>query len=435
MSTDLGLAVAQAWQGSKNPTVPVGTPLDGAAVVLEVDSGDILALVSTPSISRQVLRDNPDALFADPLNQQLDVPWINRAIARPYPPGSIAKALILNGAVKLGKHSLDSLIECTGHLFPDKPNMFRCWIYKDYHTTHSAQLGGALTAPQALMVSCNIYFFTLGERLGPRGIVETYRMFGLGEPWNLGVGDEFMGYLGYGPPPSPGAIPPPARADNPGQVELYDAIQMGIGQGPVAWTPLHAADAYATLARAGARIRPHIVNEPTSPETRDLGLDPRAVKEAMTGLWNSVNEDPGTGNHLTMPDGRHVPHFNVPGVEVWGKTGTATAPTITVEETMPDRSPGAPANARVPNPLWGRALDPAIIREADGPQSTFTVSAGRRVLRWGDHSWFVVLVGRKGENRPLYAVAVMMEYAGSGGKVSGPIVNQIIWALRAEGYL
>jgi cell division protein FtsI/penicillin-binding protein 2 len=426
MSKDLGLAVAQTWQylpGQPNPTLPVGTALNGAAVVLEVDSGDILAMVSTPSIPRRLLKDDPGAVFDDPVNAELDVPWINRAISRPYPPGSIAKALILNGAVKLGKHSLDTLITCTGHLFPDKPNMFRCWIYKQHEGhTHSETLG-PLSAPQALMVSCNIYFFTLGQKLGPEGIVATYSMFGLGQPMNLGLGarEEFQGFLGSDDQGQP------RPASMPSGISIQDAIQMGIGQGPVAWTPLHAADAYATIARGGVRIRPHLVNDARSPETEDLGLDPRAVKEAMKGLWNSVNEDPGTGNHLTMPDQRHVPHFNIPGIEVWGKTGTATAPTIMVKPTRKDRS-----GAEVPDPMWDRGIEGSVIAEQS---ADYHPQAGRRVLRWGDHSWFVVLVGHKSDQRPLYAIAVMMEYAGSGGKVSGPIVNQIIHALMAEGYL
>ncbi len=222
MSPELGLAVAQEWHGHENPTVPLGTPLNGAAVVLEVDSGDILALVSTPSISRSRLLDHPEEFFEDPLNVEVDMPWLDRAIARPYPPGSIAKALILNGAVKLGKHSLDTHIDCTGHLFPDKPKMFRCWALKQFQTTHTIQLGHALSAPEALMVSCNIYFFTLGQKLGPADITNTYAMFVLGQRWNLGVGVEYEGEIGE-------RLPGGGRAP----LAIQDAIQMGIGQGPV----------------------------------------------------------------------------------------------------------------------------------------------------------------------------------------------------------
>ena len=150
----------------------------------------------------------------------------------------------------------------------------------------------------------------------------------------------------------------------------------------------------------------------------------------MQGLWNSINEDLGTGNHLSI-DGKHVPHFNAPGVMVWGKTGTATAPTIYVRETRTDPATGK----KVLDPLWAKGVESAAIAATLKDTPDFKLPAGTRALRWGDHSWFVVLVGTKAEGRPRYAIAVMMEYAGSGGKVSGPIVNQIIHALIAEGYL
>lgn len=410
MSPEFGLAVAQEWHGRENPTVPVGTHLNGAAVVLDVDSGEVLALVSTPALSRSTLRHNPESVSRDPLNREVDLPWLNRAIARPYPPGSIVKALILNGAVKLGRLNLADHIDCTGHLFPNEPNLFRCWIYKDprFRTTHTARLGHALSGAESLMVSCNIYYFTLGQRLGQQGIMDTYAMFGLGQRWNLGVGIEYEGSIG-GPGGRRG-------------LTIQDAIQMGIGQGPVDWTPLHAADAYATLARGGKRIVPRLVKG-ASPQVNDLDLDPAAVREALEGLSMSVNDPRGTGHHVDIQTGEgtvRVDHFSdLPGIKVWGKTGTAEAPRI---YQGPD------------DPLYEQAVEPSVIREAmRDPALAFP--SGKRVLRWGDHSWFVVLVGHASDHRPQYAIAVMMEYAGSGGKVSGPIVNQIIRALMTEGYL
>ncbi len=418
MSTDLGLAVAQPWHGKENPTVPIGTPLNGAAVVIDVDTGDVLAMVSTPTISREALREST-AVFTDPINKSVDLPWLDRSISRPYPPGSIAKALILNAAVKLGKTSLDTPIDCAGHLFPDQPKVFRCWIYKQFGMTHTSYFGHQLSAPEALMVSCNIYFYTLGQRLGPEGIAQAYRMFGLGDPIPLGLETPsggsplFLGYLGHR------ANNVATPASSPGIITPEDAIQMGIGQGPVAWTPLHAADAYATLARAGLRIRPHVIEAAGAPEPVNLNLDPRALEQALEGLKASANDERGTGHHLSLEGGVREPHFNAKGVQIWGKTGTATAPTIYVSQG---------------DPLYDRAFDPLTLgMQAD--DLTIRAPEGKRILRWGDHSWFVTLVGRAGENRPRYAISVMMEYAGSGGKVSGPIMNQIIHALIAEGYL
>lgn len=416
MSKELGLAVAQAWHHADHPendTVPDGTFLSGAAVVLEVDTGDILAMVSSPTIPRRLLHDDSDEFFKDPLNEKVEVPWLNRAIGRPYPPGSIVKALMLNAAVKLGKHDLDQPIDCTGHLFPNKPDQYRCWIYKTYGRTH-----GPLFAPDALMRSCNIYFFTVGQRLGPAGIVQAYRMFGVGDGWGLGVGPEFEGTVGTYIHRADGTL----ERDSEGRIRTTDpsnsdAIQMGIGQGPIAWTPLHAADAYATLARFGIRMKPHLIDSGALPETTDLHLDPRALKQGMEGLWKSVNEHDGTGNHVQFPDGSTVDHFNAPTVQVWGKTGTAEAPSITVK-------PG--------DPLYDQGVEVYV---EDRGVRKLKFPPGVKALRQGDHSWFVVLVGHSGEDRPKYAISVMMEYAGSGGKVSGPIVNQIIHALIKEGYL
>ncbi len=236
------------------------------------------------------------------------------------------------------------------------------------------------------MVSCNIFFFTLGRRLGVEGIVDTYRKFGVGETFDLwgevSGGPAFAGLLGR---------------DRLGSgLSLGDAIQMGIGQGPVAWTPLHAANAYAALARGnGVRLSPRLIEGVPRPEPVDLGFDPTGVSMAMRGLEMAVRERRGTGHHLTI-EGRQEPMFNAEGVQVWGKTGTATSSPV-------------------------RARDP----DGEG-------AARGEILQEGDHSWFVILVGR---DRPRYVISVVMDFAGSGGKVSGPIANQIIHALIAEGYL
>jgi penicillin-binding protein 2 len=116
---------------------------------------------------------------------------------------------------------------------------------------------------------------------------------------------------------------------------------------------------------------------------------------AMEGLRLAVNGEHATGRTLTF-DGNQESIFNAEGVKVWGKTGTATAPSI-------------------------READP------DGPGP-----AKGEIIEEGDHSWFVVIAGR---DRPRYVIAVVIDYGGSGGKVSGPIANQIIHALIAEGYL
>ncbi len=398
MSPELGLGLVQPWNasprlnadGTPNPAyLPPGTPLAGACVVLEIDTGDVLAMVSTPTFSRRDLREEPDRVFASRHGQA----FLNRAIARPYPPGSIAKALVLAGASVRGVYAPGDRIACHGHLFPGDENVFRCWIFKRTQgaarVTHSAQFGHDLNAPEALMVSCNIFFYTLGMKLGPAGIAGVYRDFGVGAAWDLGIGQEYPGAVG--------GAPRGTTSEGTWSLTAADAAQMGIGQGPVDWTPLHAADAYATLARAGVRVTPRVVvGRPTrTPDPPEVPLTPDVLREAMEGLGRSVNDERGTGHHILLDADTRETTFNAPGVWVWGKTGTAAGQEV---------------------------IDP----DGDGPEPG--------TLRQGDHSWYVILVGRHGE-RPLYAVAVLMEYAGSGGKVSGPIANQVVYALMAEGYL
>jgi len=414
MSPEAGLARVQPWHRSLHdgvfdpaaPTMQDGTPIYGAAVVLDIDSGEILAMVSTPGVRREDLASllPGESILRDPVA----LPMRNRCIERPYPPGSIVKPLILAGAVTRGAYSLDQPIACNGHLFPNNENLFRCWIFKrtqqGARLTHSQQFGHDLFGVDAIEVSCNVFFFTLGKKLGFDGITDVYRNFGLGSGWNLGIGREFTGDLGE-------SVTPQELAGH--------AILMGIGQGAVSWTPLHAAAAYATLARYGYVVPPTIVKGEGSPEPRNLRLDARAISAAIEGLRRSVNEDNGTGNHLSLPNGVREPIFNAPGVDVWGKTGTAQAPRIF-----------APASPTIDPPE-----DTVSPSDSDGENPTPpTHPAPRELLREGDHSWFVVLVGPKGD-RPRFAIAVMMEYAGSGGKVSGPVCNQVIHALIAEGYL
>lgn len=391
MDPSVGLAKVQPWHGKHSETQHDGEPLYGAAVVIDIDTGEILAMVSTPTYTREQIAKDPKSIYGDDPDTIVSMPGVNKAIAKAYVPGSIVKAMMLTEAQTRGLIPPGHAIDCTGHLFPDKVNAYRCWIYKQTQesgspTTHDIFFGHAPNGPESLMVSCNIYFYTLGRMLGPEGIVKAYQDFGVGTRYNLGIGYEHAGQTGR---------KAPAGSKGPSTlINTFDAIQMGIGQGPVTWTPVHAADAYATLARGGVRLPPRIIrNGPKGGEPTELGLKSDAINEAIEGLRLSVNDRRGTGNHVNFDSGPEQT-FNVPGIKVWGKTGTATASPI--------------------------KYDP----DGTGPMAPET-------LEEGDHSWFVVLAGK---DKPQYAVAVVIDFGGSGGKVSGPIVNQVLHALQAEGY-
>ena len=388
LDPSVGLTVVQPWHN--NEYVPLGTELDAAAVVLDIASGDILAIVSMPEAPRD--GDwSKRGLEGKELEKYLAVraPFVNRAVGKPYQPGSIVKALILCGAVKAGEFTIGERIRDTGHYFPNQPLIYRSWIYKQHGITHSDQLGRDPDEIDAMMVSANVFFFTLADRLGNSGVAEVYQSFGVGEPFGLGLGAEW-----------PGSVGGLTNGVNDGSdLTRQDAILLGIGQGPITWTPLHAADSYATIARGGYRIVPRLVTDGGAPPRAvDLKIPARAVRSAMEGLRMAANDPQfGTGYHFAVEDGTRDRIFNAPGVTIWGKTGTADSSPVT----------------------W----DP----DGDGPLEPITE-------RNGDHSWYVILVGDEG-GPAKFAISVVVDYGGSGGRVSGPIANQIVHALIEEGYL
>ena len=398
LSPELGLTRVQQWQAGwgsdgrpKKTGLPPGTPLNSAAVVLEVESGEILALVSMPTIAMG--RRRPPAC-----RDQAE-PWVNRPVEAIYPPGSIIKPLVLAAAVSEGVQGLDEEIECTGHYFPDRRDRARCWIYRaPRFLTH-----GPLDAEGALAHSCNIYFYALGEQMGMSRLASWYRRFGLGRPLDVGLlhlaqtaeGAESWRGESAGMVPGDAEV---ARLRASGELKFASVI-MGSGQGPLAVTPIQIANAYATLSRRGAVRQVTLVREPrpsAPPAPSEPYLDGKLVERILAGLAASVTEQYGTSHHIRYRSGTIDPIINAPGVTVWGKSGTAQAP--------PDR------------------LD----LDCDGEKET--------VVAGVSHAWFMGLIGPTGEG-PAYAVAVIVEYGGSGGRTAGPVANQIIHALRDEGYL
>ena len=394
LSHDFGLTVVHRWQHNQ---LPLGTPLNAAAVVLEVETGEIMALVSMPTIAMG--EEMTDA-------QRLATAYtVNRASEAIYPPGSILKPLTLAAAVMEGEHNLDARIKCTGKYFESLDIAARCWIYRPVYgmTTHEA-----LLADEALARSCNIFFYTLADRLGVIRLRSWLRRFGLAQTLDIGLTLRGADGKAIWTGEAGGHLPTDAEINESkakGQLR-YDETVMGIGQGLITWTPLHAANAYATLARGGVvRDATLITNDPrgTRPHVRDdMQLPPRLVATAIEGLRQSVEETYGTGHHIKI-DGEDASEviMNSTMVTTWAKTGTAQAPPWRTEDLNHDGE----------------------INGDDG--------LGIKDL---DHSWFVGLVGPK-RGKPLYAIAVIVEYGGSGGRTAGPIANQIIRALQTEGYL
>jgi len=386
MKPEFGLMQVQPWHlKTDDPQELLHQSLNGGAVVIDIASGDVIAAVSAPEAPRSLLIEDPELLWNDPINQ----PMVNRALARPYQPGSTVKPLVLAASLAEGVLGESETVDTPGYLWADKPTVFRDWYWKQFQLTR-----GFINGATAIEVSSNPFFGMMAERLikrlGRDGLVQWYRRFGLGQKPGTGLAEEISGALG-----------PRNR-----ELEHNEACFMAIGQGPVSWTPLQAATAYMRLASGELDRVPRLVASPvieTEERPTNGQLPAVSIRTALEGMRRSANSVDGTTHHITdTANGMNrEPIFNVEGVTVMAKSGTAD-----------------PGNAR-----W-------IDFNRNGEIDEGEVERSPR-----DHAWVVVLVQPDGAPRPTHVIACVVEYAGSGGRVAGPVVNQIVHALKRHHYL
>lgn len=391
LSNEFGLTRVQPWH--RNGVLPEGYPLNSAAVVLEVETGEVLALVTMPTVAMGLQMTGKRRAF--------DMPTINRPVEAVYPPGSIIKPLVLVAAEAERQYVFGSTITCNGSYYDDRTRP-RCWIFRE---AHNFQTHGPLAGEDAIARSCNIFFYTLADRLDAERLLDWYAFFGLGQAIDIGLSYRVRSADGTLIPAGQTAGHIPSLEDisswrAKGSYE-FNTLIMGIGQGELTWTPLHAANSYATLARGGD-VRDATVVASDSRDDRpqhadSRRLDRRAVQSVLDGLRGSVEQSYGTSHHIRYDDGSIEPIFNADGVTVWAKTGTAQAPLVDLNQ--------------------------------DGE-----LDASERSNRL-DHAWCVGLVGAEGSRQPMHAFAVIVEYGGSGGRVAGPVANQIVHVMQRLGYL
>ncbi len=365
-----GLTSVQSWH-THSDALPNGEALPAAAVIVDVQTGEVLAAASTPLPQ--------DGLRAGKARMGSDSASINRAIDAAYPPGSLVKPLVYLAAVAEGLAPEGESIECNGHYFKDRTDAARCWIYRERYkfATHTKSTGGPLGVEEALARSCNIYFYTLADRVGAAKLCAWYRRFGLG-------------ILGGTIPSAEAAAKMESKQDH------FSTVALGIGQGKMTVTPLEIANAYAMIARGGSVRTPSwVVGGTQTSETFQFA--PAAVAHVLDGLEKVVKASYGTAHHMDFGDGSRDPIIEAPGVRLWAKTGTAEASALKVD------------------------------RDNDG--------TAERIVTDADHAWCAALVADQGERVPRYAIAVIVEHGGGGGRTAGPVMGAVIRALVSEGYL
>jgi len=377
-----GLTVVQGFHSA--PDQPFGTPLAAAAVAIDVDTGEILAMASWPDL------DDHDRLT--PRQRLALTPWMDRAIGASFEPGSVMKPVVVACAAAGDLATPATVIDCTGHFFPGVHGHARCWIYRPGNTpNHHGPLGPA----EAIARSCNMYFYTLADRLGPRDLLEGYTSWGFGR--TLGIGLDYERLSESGGVQRIGESAGSIRQRDLMQIEaLKDrqtTISLGIGQGDMRVTPLQVANAYATLARDGVSIRPSVLRGGAGSRV-DLGVPDAMMATIKDGLRLSVDAEYGTLHHVGPRDQRS-PIFDLPGIRVWGKSGTA--------ETSP-----------------------LVITNADGTKEVVTSK---------DHAWAAGFAGARADGRPRIAFCTFVDHGGGGGKSAGPIAAALVRACADEGYL
>jgi penicillin-binding protein 2 len=282
-----------------------------------------------------------------------------------YPPGSTYKPIVAAAVLSEKLTSPQERVFCPGH-FTFGNRTYKCWK-KEGH--------GSVDLHEAIKKSCDVYFYTMGLRLGVDRLAEYARALGLGRLTGIPLPQE-----------KPGLIPTSAWKQKRFHEKWMagETVSIAIGQGYDLVTPLQLASAYAALANGGRLVRPRlvlahrdaqgeVVPEPFTEPQQEIELPEAALRAVLDGLQAVVEEPGGTGGR-----GR------VPGVHVGGKTGTAQAVGLKHTEDL---------------------------KEQDIP------------MRYRDHAWFVAFAPVA---QPEIAVAVLNEHGGHGGSAAAPIAQKIL---------
>jgi len=274
------------------------------AVVLDVKTGEIRALVSTPAHNPNdfvngISRTNWGALLADPRK-----PLVNKALSGQYPPGSTFKMIVALAALEAGIINENTSFYCGGR-FQLGNQRFHCWK-KEGH--------GKTDLIQAIAQSCDVYFYEVGKELGEERIAEMARRFGFGETYGLPIAGE-----------KSGLVPTPEWKKAARNIPWVggDTINMSIGQGALLATPLQLATMTARLVNGGYAVRPSLLPVPQEQDFGNPIASPEYLNTIKQSMLEVVHGRRGTARASTLPKTLG---------QMGGKTGTAQVRRISEEE-------------------------------------------------------------------------------------------------------
>lgn len=273
----------------------------GAAVVMEVNTGRILASVSKPSfdpnlLTARISKEEAQRLASDPYR-----PLLDKVYRENYYPGSTYKVISAIAGLEDGEIDPNEKVKCVGwHNFGRRN--FRC-----------SHVHGKVDMEKSIVESCNVYFYTMSETVGMDLIGKWAHAFGLGAPTGIGLNGEVAGFI-----PSKDWY---ARHNQPFRIGF--TLNSSIGQGNTKVTPIQIASLYAAIANGGTLYLPQIVErvettdgqvvQQFSPRIRrKVNVNGQTLDLIRRGLWGVVQNEKGTAYPTRLKD-----------IEVSGKTGTA----------------------------------------------------------------------------------------------------------------
>ncbi len=344
----------------------------GALVALDPRNGEILALVSKPTVDPNLFVEGIDQENWQALNESINKPLLNRALRGTYPPGSTYKPFMALAALELKKRAAHTVVNDPG-FYTFGGRTFR---------SHEGGLGG-VDMVRAIQFSSNTYFYSLGVEMGVDTIHDFMAPFGFGQITGVDLGGEVRGVL-------PSTAWKRATYKRPETRRWYqgETVSLGIGQGYNNFTMLQLALAQATLVNGGIRYRPHVgkavrnavtgeITPIEQPPGHNLGFAAKNIEVVLRGLV-AVNEA-GTGRRV----------FAGAPYSSGGKTGTAQAVSL-------------------------------------GQNVKYNAKALEEHKR--DHSLFAAFAPA---DNPRIAVALIVENAGFGAASAAPITRRVFdyWLL------
>lgn len=296
----------------------------GAVVVLDVDSGEVLASASYPTYDINSLIGGISLKDWNALQNNSLYPMLNRVASGTYSPGSTFKMLVGMAGLMNGKITVDEKYYDPG-IYPYGYHP-KCWLYTDRHMTH-----GWINIEGAIKGSCNCYFYEVGRRIGISEIVKYAKLFGLGQKTGIELSGEVAGTIAGADDKSEDGLKSPWY--------LGDTLSAAIGQSGSSYTPIQLANYIATIANGGKLNKVSLIksvdnevagtsesladiNKYTSEytgvnfEEKDLNINSEYIDAIKKGMLSVTSETGGTSYIV----------FKNSDIQVAGKTGTAQVP-------------------------------------------------------------------------------------------------------------